>query len=105
MRVEYRGAEQQQESCGGDRERVTPAARERSAIAADVADKDHLHAQRAELAEGGDQRCNPNEGAILAAAEGAPDEDEIKGLRGHTRALACDHPERAATERFLEHGC
>jgi len=49
-----------------------PCAGEGSAVAADVADQIHLHAEGAEHAEGGNQCGDADEGAVLAAAEGAP---------------------------------
>jgi hypothetical protein len=70
------------------------------AVAADVADEDHLHAERGELAKRGDEGDDPDEGAVFAAAERAADEDEVDGLRGDGDALAGDHPERALAEGF-----
>ena len=103
MRVEHSGAEEQEKSDSGNEERMAPGAREGGAVAAEVADEDHLHAKGGELAERGDEGGNADEGAVFAAAESAADEDEVEKLRGHGDALAGDHPERALAQRFLAH--
>ncbi len=104
MRVEHGRCEQQEKSGRGDRKRVTPGARKGGAVAAHVADEDHLHAEGTELAEDADERGNADERPVFMAAESAANEDEVDRLRSHGDALAGDHPEGALTEGFLGHG-
>lgn len=92
MTDQHRQNKENDKTAGTDLQSTTPGGRERLARAADIAHKNHFHAEAAELTQHVNERNNADKGTVFMAPERSADQDEVAGLEKQRDTLPGDHP-------------